>query len=300
MPFTSSHPPFPSFPALFFSRTRRRFVLHRLQTTPLSSRCFVHVYVPAASSCSPCSICLRIRIVPAEFNPSFCAAPPPAFGIRIPQVHSPHHPQPNLQPQPQAPCSTNSILAQSDRQRAAAALAVPSSGPRCSDCPICQDQMKQMASLGCGHVFCFTCIQSTQHAPNKHSIWRPFSSANLLYIYSAPPSLSRPLQVASKSRASRVIVQFAGIPQMKIPTHSPKLQSHLHVQKESNAARNSTCVPALKTIPLAFSTPTLVIRHSSSSDESALTFNSRRFARVRVFAHFVTKCSVRSFGTKML
>ena len=200
----------------------------------------------------------------------------------------------------QAPCSTNSILAQSDRQRAAAALAVPSSGPRCSDCPICQDAMKQMASLGCGHVFCFTCIQSTQHAPNKHSIWRPFSRANQPYIYSAPPSLPRPLQVASKSRASRVIVQFAGISPIKITSHSPKLQSHLRVQKESHAARNSTRVPALKTIPLAFSPPRLLIRRSSTSDESALTFNSRRFARVRVCAHFVTKCGVCSFGAKML
>lgn len=61
------------------------------------------------------------------------------------------------------PSSVSHILAECERQRQDACCISPAklSAPRTSgDCPICQDVMAHLASLGCGHVFCFSCIHN--------------------------------------------------------------------------------------------------------------------------------------------
>ena len=58
------------------------------------------------------------------------------------------------------------------KRATASATAAPSAPRSSGDCPICQDEMKAMASLGCGHVFCFSCIQSVYSSTQSRQISR--------------------------------------------------------------------------------------------------------------------------------
>ena len=123
---------------------------------------------PKAATSRPPPALPQPVVLPSASEPFRSAAhpqhPPSHCCLRLPCISKSlfHALRPQLQlvrAFNRLPCSVSRVLAQAERQRAA--YSAPPVTRTSSDCPICQDEMTELASLGCGHVFCFACIQST-------------------------------------------------------------------------------------------------------------------------------------------